>query len=198
VKHPPCPGSSVLHLSHSFSQIAHRRLVTQHYRARLTTSPQAFRALEPSLRSPYLYTTLTSLPLGLATYRTPARLWLIGLQRKLRIPLFPASLRCRCGDTIDIHGDRLFCCFRSSKTNLHNRVRDSWYLMLSHSAPLVQLASRCRLRILSPSPTISKHSPGRRHNPTSPWTLFQPVSHLRFHAYPFTPFFSTLLLLLCL
>jgi hypothetical protein len=32
---------------------------------------------------------------------------------------------------------------------------------------------RCRLRTLSPSPTISKHSPGRRRNSTSPWRPFR-------------------------
>jgi hypothetical protein len=121
--------------------LAHRHRITRHYKARLLASPPAFGAVEPSLRYPYISAALTPLPLGLAAYRTPARLWLIGLQRKLRLPLLPAPYRCPCGGVIDIYGDHLFSCPRFSKINLHNRVRDSWYLMLSHIAPLAQLAS---------------------------------------------------------
>jgi hypothetical protein len=46
--------------------------------------------------------------LGLADYRTPAKFWIIGLKRKLRVPLLPALLRVHCGGIIDIHGDTLF------------------------------------------------------------------------------------------
>jgi hypothetical protein len=162
-------------------KIAHRRLITRHYKARLTTSSQDFRAVEPSLRSPYISTALTRLPLGLAAYRTPARLWLIGLQRKLRIPLLPAPLRCPCGGAIDIYGDHLFSCPRSSKTNLHNRLRDSWFLVLSHTAPLAQLASTSADIACEPSglvPQFPSIRPADVAIRLIPGALPEPVSHL--------------------
>jgi hypothetical protein len=160
---------------------AHRRLITRQYKARLIKSSPDFRAVEPSLRSPYISTTLTGLPLGLAAYRTPARLWPISLQRKLRIPLLPAPLRCPCGGTIDIYGDHLFSSPRSSKTNLHNRVRDSWYLMLSHIAPLAQLASTSADIACEPSglvPQFRSIRPADVAIRLFPGALPKPVSHL--------------------
>ena len=61
------------------------------------------------------------------------------LQTKLLVPLLPATICCRCGCIIDIHGDHLFSCAHDSKANLHKRFRHSPCFTLSHIAPLVQL-----------------------------------------------------------
>ena len=47
----------------------------------------------------------------------PVQLCFIGRQCKLRIPLFTAPLRCRCGDTVDIHGDTLCNDTKASRTS---------------------------------------------------------------------------------
>jgi hypothetical protein len=165
----------------SLLKTAHKRLLSRHYHTCLAASSPTYRALEPSLRSPYISIALTSLPLGLAAYRTPARLWTLGLQRKLRIPLLPAPLPCRCGGTVDIHCDHFFSCTKCSKTNLHNRIRDSMFLVLSHLAPLAHIASTsadvsCETSGLVPAfPTIRPADVAIR---LIPGALSQPISHL--------------------
>jgi hypothetical protein len=72
-------------------------------------------------------------------------------------------------------------CPRSSKTNLHNRVPDSWYLMLSHIASLAQLASTSTDIACEPSglvPQFPSIRPAAVAIRLLPGALPEPVSHL--------------------
>jgi len=59
-------------------------------------------------------------------------------QRKLRLILWsPVPSKCKCGQTIDKYGDHFFTCSRTSKIELHNRMRDSVYTVCQHIFPLI-------------------------------------------------------------
>jgi hypothetical protein len=123
------------------------------------------------------------------TYPTPR---LIGLQRKLHIP---PPLRCCCSGTIDITAN-IFACTRSSKNNLHNRVRDSSFLMPSHDAPVAQLVS-APTDVAGAKPTASTFGSVGITLPLSPATgPNKSVSHLDiglFRAHPVSPLYPAYL-----
>jgi hypothetical protein len=156
---------------------------TLHYTARLAASPPAFRALEPSLRSPYISTA----------YRTPPRLFLIGLQRKIRIQRLPPhyvvpavtpliSMATIFSLVLGLRKPTCITVFAIHGT--------SCFPTLHHSPNLPAL-----LPISPANPLALSHnfpaSPGRRRDRTSPWrttrTRLPPPP--RFYDHPHTPFY---------
>jgi hypothetical protein len=79
------------HLSLSFAQNcappSHHSILQgpSHHQSPNLPRSRTFPSLSLHLYCPHPFTLQ-----GLTAYRTPARLWLIGIQRKLRIPLLPA------------------------------------------------------------------------------------------------------------
>jgi len=97
---------------------------------------------------PSLLSCLTSIPVGMSTRTDSSNHFSIDefrifLQRKLRMPLWPPPpKRCSCGKSIDKYGDHLFVCPQASKHELHNRMRDSVYMVCKHIFPLVSDTTR--------------------------------------------------------
>ena len=97
---------------------------------------------------PSLLSCLTSIPVGMSTRTDSSNHFSIDefriyLQRKLRIPLWPPPPKiCTCGKQIDKFGDHFFVCPHASKHELHNRIRDSAYVICKHIFPLISDSSR--------------------------------------------------------
>ena len=122
------------------------------YTSKLSSFSSDFRKVEPSLRSSLTSVALCSLDLQVAANRLPADLFNISLRRKLRIPLnLPPSLLCPCSKAIDAFGDHFFNCHRASKSNLHNRIRDTLFFILSRVAPYAGFATTSSDLALEPS-----------------------------------------------
>ena len=106
------------------------------YSSKLSSFSSDFCTVEPSLRSSLTSIALCSLDLQVAANRLPNDLFNISLRRKLRIPLdLPPNITCPCSKPIDLYGDHFFNCHRASKSNLHNRLRDTLFFILSRTAP---------------------------------------------------------------
>jgi len=105
--------------------------------------------LTPSLKKsfPSTMSLLTSIPMNNITRTdvtnrfTPPEFCTYA-QRKLRLPLWPPLPHtCSCNAPIDPYGDHFFTCPKASKTHLHNRIRDSLYLICQQISPLISSAS---------------------------------------------------------
>jgi len=115
----------------------------------LKRSQLLWHGLPPPLKKtfPSTMSTLTSVPLNNITRTDPtnhfsAQEFLVYLQRKLRLPIWPKlPSKCICNSHMDPYGDHLFTCPKASKTDLHNRIRDSLYLICQNITPLVSSAS---------------------------------------------------------
>ena len=70
----------------------------------------------------------------------------------MRIPLnLPPNPTCPCSKLIDAYGDHFFNCHRASKSNLHNRLRDTLFFILSRTAPYAGFATSSSDLVLEPS-----------------------------------------------
>jgi len=112
-----------------------------HYELARSSFPEHVRRAERSLRSTFTSVALTSLPQHVASFRTPDHLYLLALQRKLRLPINPSPVPCPCGNSIDIYGDHVFACPKHSKSALHNRIRDAFFYVLRHLAPYANMVT---------------------------------------------------------
>eukprot|EP00978_Attheya_sp_CCMP212_P013732 scaffold34572_cov54-Attheya_sp.AAC.2 len=57
-----------------------------------------------------------------------------------RLPIISSPLpKCNCGTILDPYGDHLFSCKSHSKTTIHNKFRDSFFLILKEISPLSSL-----------------------------------------------------------
>ena len=105
------------------------------YQQQLTTFPAHFTTVERSLRSHFTSFALTSLPLAPLAHRTPPTIYITMLKRKLRLPIIPEPIKCKCGKQIDTFCDHLLSCKQHSKKLLHNRLRDAFALVCNQLAP---------------------------------------------------------------
>ena len=122
------------------------------------TFPEHFLQVESTLRSPLLSKALTQLPLQFAAYRTTPYLYILALKRKLRLPILQSSTNCaQCNKPCDIWGDHMFQCLQNKKTQLHHRIRDSLYLVLSHLTTYAHLTSSDSSISLEPTGLIPGH-----------------------------------------
>ena len=163
---------------------AHQQWLLKRYNSKRSSFPQSFLQAESSLRSPLISKALTQLPLKYAAYRTTPFLFVLALKRKLRLPLFPRPQKCTlCAKTCDIWGDHAFYCFNNSKTILHHRVRDSFFLIFTHLCTHAQLTSTDTSIALEPSGLLPQYPtlrPGDVVIRTNPGILKVHATHLLF------------------
>ena len=114
----------------SLLRSATHQLLLDQFQTKLPCFSPYFYRNHLSLRAVPISTALTSLPLHVASHRTPSYLFLSALKLKLAIPFLPHSCHCRCGGTMDPCGAHAFSCRSSNKTACHNRFRDTLYLLL--------------------------------------------------------------------
>ena len=137
---------------------ANAKWLQKRYESRRSTFPLSFLQVEPSLRSPLISKALTQLPLNFAAYRTPAYLYVLALKRKLRLPLITHPTTCAaCHKSCDIYGDHTFQCSKNHKTQLHDRVRDSLYVVLSHLSTYAHLSATDASVVLEPSGLLPQY-----------------------------------------
>jgi len=91
---------------------------------------------------PSTMSTLTSTPLMNVSRTDPTnRLsydeFKIYCQRKMRLPLWPSTPTCICGQMVDPYGDHFFTCQKTSKKDLHDRIRNSLYAICKHTFPII-------------------------------------------------------------
>ena len=122
------------------------------YSSKLPSFSPDFRNVEPSLRSSLTSVALCSLDLQVVANRLPNDLFNISLRRKLRVPLdLPFNHTCLCAKPIDSYGDHFFNCHRASKSNLHNRIRDTLFFILSRTAPYAGFVTTASDLAMEPS-----------------------------------------------
>ena len=121
------------------------------------------------------------MPLAPRTYRITANLFILALKRKLRVPLDSCPRRCRCTTPMDVYGDHYFKCTKANKGKLHNRIRDTFFAILRHLAPLAGLAASDNHVFLEPLGLLPAH-PTRRPADVAiealPNAFRDPISHL--------------------
>jgi Reverse transcriptase (RNA-dependent DNA polymerase) len=176
---------------------AHHHLLYENYIQRRSHFPYAVQVAEPSLRSVFTSIALTSLPFQVAAYRMEDSLFLLGLKRKLRLPLGPLHSHCSCGSMMDDYGDHFYSCLKRSKTVLHNRIRDSFYFVCAQLAPYAAFTSSEADVACEPTGLLPEH-PSLRPADVAfrllPSALASPVSHLLldFTLIPMPPLLSHL------
>ena len=159
LEHQKTPTLSLHDLVAATDQDPLRLLKTMHhsmqataYSSKLSSFSSDFVSVESSLRSSLTSLALCSLDLQVAANRLPTDLFNISLRRKLRIPLnLPPNPTCPCSKLIDAYGDHFFNCHRASKSNLHNRLRDTLFFILSRTAPYAGFATSSSDLALEPS-----------------------------------------------
>ena len=110
-----------------------------HMEAHLQTAPPHVTAALPSLLSHHTSVPLCSYNRRFPHNRLDPDVFTLLFQRKLRLPLLPATLShtpCRfCHKPFDPYGDHLFQCFYNKKV-LSDNIRDTLYTVCSHLAPM--------------------------------------------------------------
>jgi hypothetical protein len=101
------------------------------------TNPEHHLPLQATLNN-LTSTALTNLPLQVAANRMTSSAYTLALRRKLRLPITNIR-KCKCGQPMDKYGDHLFKCIRHAKTSMHNRIRDSLFLVLRNISPYAAL-----------------------------------------------------------
>lgn len=94
-----------------------------------------------SLRSKTTSIALTTLPLHIPSYRLTPPLFVTALCRKLRLPILASPLPCSCGKSFDIFGDHVFSCPKHNKAALHNRIRDTFFLVFRNILPYTAITT---------------------------------------------------------
>ncbi len=88
--------------------------------------------LLPSILSPQTSFPLITMSCSAIKHHLSPLSFLICIQRKLRLPIYPPHTRCTCGHRDhDIFGDHAFCCNKGSKKCTHNSIANNFAIILS-------------------------------------------------------------------
>jgi len=149
-----------LQISRTVHSIYQTRQLT-YFDRNIEDQPSSIKAILPTLLAPLVNKALTTLPQSPAAYRIGADLYLLGLKRRLRLPILTDPIPCNCGRSIDVYTDHVFSCREYHKGYFHNRVRDALYTVCVYTAPHAGLTATYKDIALEPRGLLPRYPQAR-------------------------------------
>ena len=88
--------------------------------------------LLPSILSTQTSYSIIRMSRSAIKHRLSPLSFLISIQRKLRLPIYPPNTCCTCGHhNHDVFGHHAFCCDKGSKKRTHNTIASDFAIILS-------------------------------------------------------------------